>query len=380
MNRWILALLASLLILACAESDDGPIRIYPDDFAVGGYGYMLYAELDSGYRFHIQGDTLALAMDSMWTFGNCFLKDIELYGSYSNDTILTITVKLLLGNTGTTDCPQPIFRPDTVLYLAFNEEWKQKGVREIRVEGNAHNEFYPEDIDTAATAYATFKDSILVRQGSFRAESISVYLDSSFADPYTYPRRTSSDTAGVLFITDSLDIDTFLYRFMESNCVEIHDSCETVPDTAWRSSWSAQDTNLVPIRAVCAEDTAADSLVYCLTANWKNDSTSLSDSVYEYLDTTWYYSKFFMEQIPKCASVDHGDFTGSALHGRYFTTQHILFIPSFEESSCGPAALSNWAIYNLSAQKEVLDSALADTLLSAWKKASVGASEEEDVE
>ena len=31
-------------------------------------------------------------------------------------------------------------------------------------------------------------------------------------------------------------------------------------------------------------------------------------------------------------------------------------------------------------QKEVLDSALADTLLSAWKKASVGASEEEDVE
>ena len=121
MNRWILALLASLLILACAESDDGPIRIYPDDFAVGGYGYMLYAELDSGYRFHIQGDTLALAMDSMWTFGNCFLKDIELYGSYSNDTILTIAVKLLLGNTGTTDCPQPIFRPDTVLYLAFNE-------------------------------------------------------------------------------------------------------------------------------------------------------------------------------------------------------------------------------------------------------------------
>ena len=319
MKRWILLILASLFIFACSQSDDGPMSVYPDSFAVGGYGYMLYAQLDSGNRFHIQGDSITLAMDSMWTFGNCFLKEIELYPSYSDDTVLTITVKLALGNTGTTDCPQPLFRPDTVLHLPFLEEWKEKNVREIRIEGNAHNEFYPENPDTAAAAYRTLKDSILIRQGKFRSESISVYLDTAFSDPYTYPRRTSSDTA-------------------------------------------------------------ADSLVYCLSANWENDSTSLSDSTFDYLDTTWFSSKYFLEKIPKCASVDHGSFTGSAAYGRYFTTQFILFVPVSGEKSCGPAAHSNWFIYNLSSQKEVLDSARADTLLSAWKKASVGESEEEDDE
>jgi hypothetical protein len=380
MKRWILLILASLFIFACSQSDDGPMSVYPDSFAVGGYGYMLYAQLDSGNRFHIQGDSITLAMDSMWTFGNCFLKEIELYPSYSDDTVLTITVKLALGNTGTTDCPQPLFRPDTVLHLPFLDEWKEKNVREIRIEGNAHNEFYPENPDTAAAAYRTLKDSILIRQGKFRSESISVYLDTAFSDPYTYPRRTSSDTAGVMFVLDSLTVDTFPYRFMKSNCVEIHDSCETVPDTIWRSTWSSKVTNLVPIRAVCAEDTAADSLVYCLSANWENDSTSLSDSTFDYLDTTWFSSKYFLEKIPKCASVDHGSFMGSAAYGRYFTTQFILFVPVSGEKSCGPAAHSNWFIYNLSSQKEVLDSARADTLLSAWKKASVGESEEEDDE
>ena len=341
---------------------------------------MLYAELDSGYRFHLQGDSLSLAMDSMWTFGNCFLKEIELYTSYSNDTVLTITVKLALGNTGTTDCPQPLFRPDTVLQLPFLDEWKEKGVREIRIEGNSHNEFYSENPDTAEMANRTLKDSILIRQGKFRAESIAVYIDSLFADPYKYPRRTSSDTAGVMFILDSLTVDTFPYRFMKSNCVEIHDSCETVPDTLWRSTWSSKVTNLVPIRAVCAEDPSADSLVYCLSANWKNDSTALSDSTFDYLDTTWYSSKYFLEKIPKCGSLDHGNFTGTATYGRYFTTQHVLFEPSSNEKSCGPAAHANWLIYNLSSQTEVLDSAQADTLLAAWKKASIGAVEEEDDE
>lgn len=380
MKRWILLVFASLFVFACSQSDDGPISVYPDNFAVGGYGYVLYAELDSGYRFHIQGDTLSLAMDSMWTFGNCFLKDIELYTAYSNDTVLTITVKLALGNPGSSDCPQPLFRPDTVLYLPFLDEWKEKGVREIRIEGSAHNEFYPENPDTAAAANSAFKDSILIRKGSFRAESVSVYLDSSFADPYTYPRRTSSDTAGVMFVTDSLTVDTFPYRFMKSHCTEIHDSCETVPDTVWRSTWSKKTTNLVPIRAVCAADTVADSLVYCLTSNWKNDSTALSDSTYEYLDTTWYNSKYFVEKIPQCAGVDHGDFSGVANYGRYFTTNHILFIPDSDEKGCGPAALSKWVIYSLSENQEVLDSARADSLLAAWKKASVGAVEEEDDE
>ncbi|MFA6835000.1 MAG: hypothetical protein WCR04_01185, partial [Fibrobacteraceae bacterium] len=343
-----------VLLVGCSESDDGAINIYPDGFNVDGYGYVLDAELDSGYRFHLTGDTLALHLDSMWTFGNCFLKDIELQ-KVINDSVLTITVKLALGVTGSTDCPQPLFRPDTMLYIPFSDSWKD--VREIRIEGNSHNEFYSSDVDTAALASSVFKDSILVRSGYFVSETLSVYLDSSFADHYTFPRRTYLDTAGVLASVDSIDVDSFAYRFMKSSCSKIHDSCRVLlPDTAWPSSWTS-DTALVPLRVVCENDTSdEDSLVYCLSTNWKNDSTALSDSVHLHLDTTWYESYFYVEKIPKCASYDHGSLSGRVSVGRYFTTYHTIFVPGSMDSSCGPSGLSNWLIYDLDAKKEVLDS------------------------
>ena len=368
----LFVLLVPLCMLACAESDDGPISVYPENFAVGGFGYVLSAELDSGNRFHVRGDTLELALDSMWTFGNCFLKSIDLYQYYPSDSVLTIQVKLLLGNTGTTDCPQPLFRPDTVLKIPFSDDWKK--VREIRVEGNSHNEFYSEKPDTAARASMTFKDSVLVRNGSFLAESVSVYLDSSFGDPYTFPRRTGNDTAGVLARVDSVLVDSFAYRLMKSDCAEIHDSCKTVPDTLWPSSWLATDTNLVPVRKVCENDT----LSFCLSKNWKNDSASLSDSVYEYFDTTWYSSLYYAEKVPECASLDHGDFSSTATVGRYFVTKHTIFIPGEDETACGPAAGRNWILYSLSEGEEILDSAYADTLISEWKKASAGKDEEDE--
>ncbi len=371
MRRFFLLFSLSWILLSCAESDDGPISIYPDNFPVGGYGYVLHAQLDSGNRFHIQGDTLELSLDSMWTFGNCFLKEIELYQVYA-DSVLTLSVKLALGNTGTTDCPQPLFRPDTVLRIPFSESWEH--VREIRVEGNAHNEFFKESPDTASSASLTLKDSIWVRRGTFLAESVSVYLDSAFDDPYRLPRRTSNDSAGVLLRVDSVLVDSFAYRLMKSVCAEIHDSCETVPDTLWLSLWSATDTNLVAVRKVCKDD----SLVFCLSSNWKNDSTALSDSVYDFLDTTWYSTFFYAERIPKCSSLDRGDFSGRVASGRYFVTSHTLFVPAADESSCGPAANSEWLFLNLDSGEEILDSVFADTLLQAWKKASVGLDEEKN--
>lgn len=371
-DMWrLFLLLFPWILFACAESDDGPIPIYPDNFPVGGYGYVLHAQLDSGHRFHVQGDTLELSLDSMWTFGNCFLKAIELYEVYAEDSVLTLSVKLALGNTGETDCPQPLFRPDTVLRIPFLERWNR--VRKIRVEGNAHNEFFKDSPDTVSeTANVAMKDSIWIRRGTFLAESVSVYLDSAFSDPYRMPRRTSNDSVGVLARVDSAVIDTFAYRLMESVCMEVHDSCETVPDTLWLSKWSAADTNLVAVRKVCVED----SLVFCLSSNWKNDSTALSDSVYDFRNTTWFSTFFYAERIPKCSGMDHGDFSGRAVPGRYFVTNHTLFVPAADEPSCGPAANSEWFFLNLNTGEEVLDAVFADTLLQTWKKAYVGLDEE----
>ena len=85
-----LLLLSLWLLLSCSQSDDGPISIYPDDFALNGYGYVLSAQLDSGRRFHLYGDSFALSLDSMWTFGNCFLKNFELNLPYPNETVAYI--------------------------------------------------------------------------------------------------------------------------------------------------------------------------------------------------------------------------------------------------------------------------------------------------
>lgn len=374
MIRCCILFCLAVWLAACSESDDGPISIYPDDFSVTGNGYVLFAELDSGNRFHAQGDSIRLALDSMWSFGNCFLNRIEIGENFLNDTVLVLNVKLVLGNSEKTDCPQPLFRPDTLLSIPFIESWN--AVREIRVEGNSHNEFFTEMEDTSSAAFLTLKDSILVRRGSFRAESISVYLDSSFGKPDTYPRRTSKDSAGVLALVDSMKIDTLLYRFMKSECLDVRDSCETVPDTLWNNVFSLADTALVPVRRVCALDTAADSLIYCLSSKWKNDSTSLSDSVYMWPDTTWYTSFYYAERIPKCSGLNEGDFSAQAKAGRYFTTKHSLFVPDSDEPGCGPAAHSEWIFFKLNPGKEVLDSAFADTLIKAWEKASVGLSEE----
>lgn len=368
MRKRIGLIFALLFLIACSESDDGPISIYPDGFEIDGYGYVLSASLDSGARFHLQGDTLSLSLDSLWSFGNCFLKEIQIFQAYESDSVLVLYPKLLLGNTGETDCPQPLFRPDTILKIPFGN-WNS--VREIRVEGNAHNEFFTERTDTSAAANLTFKDSILVRQGSFSSESLAVYLDSTFNDPYSLPRRTFVDTFGILKVVDSIQIDTFAYRFMKSTCKEVHDSCETVPDTIWRSSWPASDTNLVPIRRVCV-----DSLVYCLTNNWQNDSTSLSDSVYSYLDTAWFASSFVLERIPECASVNRFSLSNSPTAGRYFVFKRELFLPAEDEASCGPAALAKWILFDVRTGEEILDSILADSLVSSWNRASVGLEKE----
>src|SRR5574344_728245 len=128
---------AALLFWGCSQSDDGPIPLYPDGVDVSGYGYVLSATLDSGSRFHLRSDTLTLRLDSMWTLSDCFLSSIEIQDTLI-DTVAVMRVRLALGVNGTTDCPAPFFRPDTILRIPVPADWKN--VREVYVVGNAVNE------------------------------------------------------------------------------------------------------------------------------------------------------------------------------------------------------------------------------------------------
>ena len=118
--------------------------------------------------------------------------------------------------------------------------------------------------------------------------------------------------------------------------------------------------------------------MFCLSKNWEVDSSSFEDSVRLRLDTTWFNSKYFVRQIPRCAALQEGDFSGNASAGRFFNAKYVLFIPSAEESGCGPAALSEWIFYSLTQNKEMLDSAQAEGLRLAWKNASIGHEEEKE--
>jgi hypothetical protein len=53
------------------------------------------------------------------------------------------------------------------------------------------NELFPSDTSAAATI--AFKDSVLLRSGSFVYDTVQVYVDSGFGDFYSYPRRTSGN-------------------------------------------------------------------------------------------------------------------------------------------------------------------------------------------
>ena len=358
---FLLATFSSLWI-GCSQSDDGPISLYPGGLDVGGNGYVLAATLDSGNRFHLLGDTLVLHLDSMWTLTNCLLSNIEVNDSLV-DSVLTLSIKLVLSAREESDCPAPFFRPDTTLHLPIKEEWKR--AREIRVEGNAVNELFKDT--SAAAAATTFKDSILLRSGSFSLDTIVTYLDSSFKDYHYFPRRAGVNV-GVLLLVDSIHETSYAWQSMTSHCKKVHDACDVVPDTLWPSSWLAKDTALVPLRVTCVND----STVYCLNADWVNDSTNLSEEVYEHKDTTWYVSSYYLEKIPECASLNRGNFSASLHPGYSSKFSRELYIPAKSESSCGPAGLPKWLAINLSTQKEILDSATTTALVEQWYLATVG--------
>lgn len=342
MKKYVLIFVSLIaLLVACTQSDDGPISIYPDGLSGEARGYLLQASLDSSRRIHLRSDSLPVALDSIWTLANCFLKDLQLIQSVQ-DTILHLQPNVLLELNGK-DCATPEYRPDTTVYLYPNDSWNN--VREIRIYDSDRN----------------LEDSIALRSGKFIQDSIDVYVDSTFSDFYSLPRKTSK-MPGILRTIDSLKERTFYWRPLPSRCAYIIDTCETVPDTIYPRAWSLRDTNLVPIRMQCK-----DSLErYCLARDWVND-TAKAGGVQTRLDTLWYPSWYLIFKMPRCGAVNKS-FYGAVSPRSHFKAVQELFAPA-SDNECYSNNSSEITVYHLNVG-DIAEN--QDSILSIYNTAPVG--------
>lgn len=327
---------------ACTQDDDGVIPLSSGDDVFSGEGFFRMAVLDSGARIHLASDTLFLRIDSLWTFSNCALKKIEMEQTREGES-LVLSPRMLIETDGR-DCPSPYYHPDTVLALTFDDA-DLEGISQILVRNDE----------------GKVLDTILLRRGHFELDTFEIFVDSLFDTVSALPLRTKKSPS-VMKVLDSLTARVFYWRSMQAKCELQVDICDSVVnDTIFPTSWSTTDTMLVPIRKACA---LGDS-VYCVSTRWVNDSNSLG-SVQERADTLWHTSVYYIEEIPECASMNsltRGTFT----IGKKFSVVRELMVPDENETFCGPAALKNLFVYDITRNRVFPDTLDADSLYGIWK-------------
>lgn len=340
------------VLASCEYSSDGPLKPSNEDFSYEGEGYFLEASLDSGKVIHLTSDTLAVSLKKIWSFSNCALRSVKL-GYSKQDSVLMFRPHIRYEATEE-DCPSPFYRPDTTMKIFLDKDFTD-GIGEVQVVNN--------------------KDSVMasvkLRRGKFQRDTFFVYMDSSFANARNLPLRTktSKSKPSIFRSLDSLTPRKFYWRTMESECTLRVDMCDdVVADTIYPSSWKINDTVLVPVHRVCADS----DMVYCVSGKWKNDSTALG-KVQERPDTIWHYSTYYAENIPQCGSVNSFEMAGYDV-GQKVRFIRELFVPSEDETYCGPSSKKDWMIFDLLSQKMVLDSdslKVVGDLYKAWMDADV---------
>lgn len=334
-------------LIACSESDDGPMPMSSSPHVYSGKGFFRLATLDSGKSIHISDDTLYVQLDSLWTFSNCGLKNIWMEHHRDGSTlVLKPHIEI---ETSNEDCASPLFRPETTLSILLGNV-TLGGVERI---------FIKNDLDSLL-------DSILVKRGKMSLDTFKIFVDSLFDSVHALPVRTKGSPS-ILRVLDSLTPRTFLWRTMKSECTLRIDMCsKVVADTIYPRAWSLTDTNLVPVHYACAD---SDS-VYCHSARWKDDSTSLG-ALKQRPDTVWHTSTYFMEKIPECGSLDGLDRLSGFLLGKEVVISRDLFSPSSVESTCGPSTAKGWYAFDLNRNFRVPDTIDVESLYKAWNKARV---------
>ena len=347
---YLLSLLMAFFA-SCAQDGDGPLDVMPNGESFEGNGFFLGATLDSGKSLHLISDTLYVTLSQIWSFSNCSLTSIDLNESVI-DSQFVIAPKISI-KVNTDDCPAPMYRPDTTFKMVLKD-----------LPSQVTNVIVKNDVDSLL-------DSVMLRRGKLQRDTFSIFIDSAFAVHDSLPLRTK-ESPSILRVLDSITPQKFFWRTLRANCSMRVDMCnEVVADTIYPSSWSENDTTLVPVRYACA---SADS-VYCLNTKWEYDSTALG-KVNERLDTIWHMSTYYVENIPSCAMMNNFAYGGFAYNSKA-TFVRELFVPSEGERSCGPSTKKDWIAYRLESNNILTESddgenkTQIDSLYKVWKSATV---------
>ena len=334
---------------SCAQDGDGPLDVMPNGKSVEGEGFFLGATLDSGKAIHLITDTLYITLSKIWSFSNCSLMSIDLDYLFE-DSVLVIAPKVKI-KVNTDDCPAPMYRSDSTFKRLTNEGISSK-IMQIVVKNDADS----------------LLDSIKLRRGKIELDTFRIFMDSAFTDPQALPLRTK-ESPSVLRVLDSITPQKFYWRTLRAKCTMQVDICESVvPDTIYPTSWSVDDTALVPVHYACASEDST----YCLDSKWEYDSTALG-AVKERLDTIWHTSTYYIENIPSCAMVSSFSRSAYVYEGNMVFWRE-LFVPDENESSCGPSTKKDWVAYNLASDQLVVESeneTFIDSLYKVWKSATV---------
>ena len=345
----------ALFMMACTQDDDGPIDVTNSGDVYGGEGFFNGAELDSGAFIHLDGDTLYIGLDSVWSFSNCALKNITVMVD-AKDTVLELR-PVIQYQTKIEDCASPMYRPDTVIKTIL-DTWALIGISQI----NIYN-----DLDSLL-------DTILVRRGKFSLDTFKLYVDSLYDSVKALPLRTKGSPS-LLKVLDSLSPRTYYWRSMKSTCtfpMGMKKCDKTVPDTIFPRFWNLGDTALVPIRQRCADSTYS----YCKSSGWSDDSLALGE-VKEHLDTIWHTHLYYVESIPECGSMNSFQISAYGTL-REMNVVRELYSPSGAEPFCGPSTQKDMFWYDLSRGYMVPDSISMDSLRGVWQKATVSAPKPKD--
>lgn len=341
-------LLMNLMLLAfwaCSQDDDGPLNISSSNEVFVGKGFFSVAQLDSEKIIHLVGDTLYIHMDSIWAFSNCSMEKIGIENSVEEDSILVLKPIIHI-RTSNEDCAAPYVYPDTVLKVVI-EQSMAKGITTIRVMNNKDS----------------LMDTIMVRRGEFDLDTFKIFIDTLFDSVHSLPLRTKGSPS-VLRMVDSITPRVFLWRTMKTKCELRIDMCDSVrADTLFPSSWSLGDTNLVPVRMMCADS----DLIYCHSSRWVNDSSALGE-VQERPDTIWHTSTYYIEEIPECGSVDKFSTWQDYKEGKKAFSR-LLFTPGEDESACGPSTQKDLYMYDIGRGVYMADTVDVDSIVAVWKKA-----------
>lgn len=345
-------LLASLLVLSCSQSDDGPLEALPPDTSQsGGEGFYFRGNLDSGAIYHPVSDSIRIHLDSLWILSDCGLDSFQRImadtagfagdsafdalaesGRLENSFYLKPLIHIPL-ESNCADLRMNYNRSgdDSVFLMA--PFWEEELRELILLADNPY--FLGRYPITDSGAYIPgdndkrIADTILLRHGTLNDTVLLIPYDSVFYEKDFQDHAGGSSDLG--YLRRIYEIKTYdqILKLYPQSCLGATLDCETIEDTVLAAETNINseggDTLLAYRRPTCTIDT----LRYCTFGDWQIDSTQLEYVPFE--DSIWVYQEVVGERLAACDYFNRWSFANRR-EGRNDSLDFYREIMSFDAS------------------------------------------------